>query len=347
MLLPQPRTDGSRQRATSIGGAALLMVVLYSGLRGTPIPALGSSREVIRQLDPLFVERYSAPPAPEAPEPDAGGDETTEAGTGRANLEQEVGIAIDELARRFGAAGSPAERDPTRGDAASVPGIEAAVEDARFRELFGDADEIASVATPIERPTVTRPAPNARGIAMVTGVPPSPDTAQSLGAGESIPITVEAPTARVGDTPATDVVIKDFEPESLDRSKVDVLADWMEAHPSRLPVGVQVHLNYIESFRTASVPVVTDGREFELYLMFNPSLSELHIMLVEGDRSVYLIDRGFQAQSRSLREGTIRRVNGEIVTVNSRAGAASSNRAREFYNIFLSWWEVAQREAGR
>jgi hypothetical protein len=28
--------------------------------------------------------------------------------------------------------------------------------------------------------------------------------------------------------------------------------------------------------------------------------------------------------------------------VDSRSGAASSDRARDFYNVFLSWWEVAK-----
>ena len=77
--------------------------------------------------------------------------------------------------------------------------------------------------------------------------------------------------------------------------------------------------------------------------MYNESLRELHIVLVEGDRSVYLIDRGFQAQSRSLREGTVRRIEGEIMTVDSQRRAASDDRAQEFYNIFLSWWETASR----
>ncbi len=81
--------------------------------------------------------------------------------------------------------------------------------------------------------------------------------------------------------------------------------------------------------------------------MFNESLRELHIVLVEGDRSVYLIDRGFQEQSRSLREGTVRRFEGEILAVDSRTGAASSDRAREFYNVFLSWWEVAKQDVSR
>ena len=102
-------------------------------------------------------------------------------------------------------------------------------------------------------------------------------------------------------------------------------------------------MNFQPSFLTAAESFTEGGRAWELYLMYNETLRELHIVLVEGESSVYLIDRDFQEQSRSLREGTVRRSGDEIVAVDSRAGAPSGERAQEFYDVFLAWWESAGR----
>ena len=118
-----------------------------------------------------------------------------------------------------------------------------------------------------------------------------------------------------------------------------------ELDDSDLPVGVRVHVNFEPTFLTSTALFASEGRNWELYLMFNQSLREVHLVLVEGNRSVYLIDRGFQEQSRSLREGTVRRTGGAIIAVDSQSGAASSDRARDFYNVFLSWWEVVKLDA--
>jgi hypothetical protein len=45
--------------------------------------------------------------------------------------------------------------------------------------------------------------------------------------------------------------------------------------------------------------------------------------------------------STYLREGVVRRDGRDIVAVNSRRDAASNERSREFYGLFLSWWEQA------
>ncbi len=343
MILPRPRNDTRRQRITALGGSLFLMVVLHAGLRGTPLPAFGSSRAVIRELNPLFVERYATPPPPEID--DAAPTEATEAPV-NARLEQEVGTAIDELVRRFAPGGVAAEGRARSGTpSVGTTGIEADPEAERFTELFGTAGDAAAVTAPRARATTTRGQVRAGGIGIETRrTTPARRDGADLGDPD---ISVETARSRSEDQPATEVVIKEYEAGSLNLSEVEVLAEWIEANPADLPVGVKVHLNYSPAFLTASMPLVTGTRELELYLMFNAGLRELHIVLVEDDRSVYLIDRGFQEQSRSLREGTVQRLEGEIVTVDSRAGAASSDRAREFYNIFLSWWDTAKRDVRR
>ena len=77
----------------------------------------------------------------------------------------------------------------------------------------------------------------------------------------------------------------------------------MRSNPAPLPVGVRVHMNYESTFLTSVVPFDSNGARWELFLMYNEVLRELHIVLVQGDRSVYLIDRGFLEQSRFSTRG--------------------------------------------
>jgi hypothetical protein len=261
-------------------------------------------------------------------------------------IDQEVVSAIDELTRRFGGSdgglgGSGVTRGAQTADA--LGGIETDPSESRFAEVFGGAgDPVTAVAPPGARTPPPRAATGGTGLEIGartqrTGAAPTVETRN-----DDVDIAVEAPTQRAArDDDVTDVVLREYGAENFDAFAVDALASWMHANTAELPVGVKVHLNYVPSFLTAAEPFAAGDRTFELYLMYNESLRELHIVLVEGDRSVYLIDRGFQAQSRSLREGTVGRVDGEIMTVDSQRRAAAGDRAREFYNIFLSWWEAA------
>ncbi len=347
MIVLQPRRDAKRRRLIVTSSTVFVMLGSYTGLRSTPVPAFGSGSAIIRQLDPLFVERYSAPPVPEPKDRRAEipKNEDEEAAT----LDHEVGSAIEDLARRFGGPDAPVRR-PNPGRDAQVSDLVANPVDDRFSAVFGERDDAAPLPTP--RPGATNRARAAGNIAgggggiALTTSRPGPDRVPAPN-GAAGPVVVEAGAGRAGEraVPATEVVIHDYQPDTFKRTDVALLTDWIQEHEAELPVGIKVHLRYQSSFLTASMPFQSDDRELELFLMFNPNLRELHIVLVEGDRSVYLIDRGFQEQSRSLREGTVRRLNGEIVAIDSHAGAASSDRAAGFYNIFLSWWEVAKTDA--
>jgi hypothetical protein len=327
-------------------GALLLMTCLYATLRGMPVPTLGSASDHVRKLDPLFLERYTAPPKPAAPT--AEDDEPAPEAASTSALDQEVGSAIDELTRRFGAAddgvgGTGVARDARAADA--LGGLEADPGESRFSEIFGGAGEELAPATP-PRARNPAPRPGADGGGLEVGARPQRREAAVAATAptDDIAITVEAPTQRAARAElATDVELKDYGAESFEAIAVDDLASWMRQHSAELPVGVRVHLNYFPSLLTAAEPFQAGDRQFELYLMYNEALRELHIVLVEGDHSVYLIDRGFQARSRSLREGIVGRIEGEIMTVDSQRRAASDERAQEFYNIFLSWWEAASR----
>lgn len=347
MIRPKPR---ERQSVPRVGALALTIALLFgaaASLRATSLPTFASGREIIRELDALMLERFAfiqpddAPPEEEVP---AAVEDVVE----EVSFEDEVGAAMAGLEELFGdetpltptAAGT---RDAVPDTDAST-GIQATDDDARFESLFGDRD--VSPTGRVGRPRPRRDAGSGLGIGInETLAQTEPGSTVAGSPADGPDVAVQTGTERE-EVDAPTVQINEYEAETFDGSEAQRLGAWMRSNPAPLPVGVQVHMNYEPAFLTSAVPFNSGGVRWELYLMFNEALRELHIVLVEGDRSVYLIDRGFQEQSRSLREGTVRRTNGRIMAVDSRSGAASGDRAREFYNVFLSWWETTKADAG-
>lgn len=356
MIRPKPRTGQGRLR----WGAALVTTALlfgaHAGLKAIPVPEFASGTAVIRQLDALILERFARANPPETTEevePEEAPEEAPPERVESVSFEQEVGQAMEELERRFSGDGDVASAIGQRGDdtpAAAAPGIAATETSDRFESLFGATDGVVVGGAGRGRAAQGRGGQNRAGAGLGLAIDQqvaAADTASGTPVAPAQGPAVAVETA-VGRTEAagSDVVIGAYDGESFDESEADRLTTWLRSNPSPLPVGVRVHVNFEPTFLTAAVPFNSDGRRWELYLMYNEALSELHIVLVEGDRSVYLIDRGFREQSRSLREGTVRRVDGTIVAVDSRTAAPSGDQAREFYNVFLSWWEAAKADAG-
>lgn len=353
MIKPKPKPSQAPSRAMATLLTAALMLGAYVGLKELAVPAFASSGDVIRELDPLVFERYAAPPPPDdAVTPSASeeepADEPEEPGE-VVSFDEEVGAAVEELERLF----TPDEAPPPTSDRpattteAGTPGIAEDVADDRFEALFGPGEgpDVGGAAA--------RGPGRAGGDRGGVGLGISERSAGDAGGPEEIadPASVTPDLGVLTETrreatAESEVVIGEFEPESFDGTAADRLAAWMREHEAALPVGVRAHVNFQPSFLTSAVPITADGREWELFLMFNESLRELHIVLVEGSRSIYMIDRGFQEESRSLREGTVRRSGGEIVAVTSRTASASSDRAQDFYNVFLSWWNAVKDDVG-
>lgn len=357
---PKPSPVGSRAMATVVTVALLLGA--WVGLKGTAVPAFASGRDVIRELDPLLFQRYAAPAVPEdeaeaETEPEEAPVEEPEVPAEVVSFDEEVGAAMEGLEDRFTSeplSTPAAERDAGgAGEGAGPAGIAEEVPDARFEALFGGGGDVVVEGAAARRSG--RASGDRGGVGLgITEQPSAAGATGVTGAGDRTRSGVaaagpalDAPTTtRREATAESEVEIGEFEPESFDGSAADRLATWMRRNPADLPVGVRAHVNFQPSFLTSVVPFTSEGREWELFLMFNESLRELHIVLVEGDRSIYMIDRGFQEESRSLREGTVRRVDGEIMAVDSRSVSASGERARDFYNVFLSWWESVSDDVG-
>jgi len=345
MIRPKSRPSTGKPRGVAITLTLVLMLGAHAGLKGIPVPAFASGRDMIRELDPLMFERYAAPAPEEVPEAteDAPPVDEAEQPETVLTLDQEVGLAMEELENLFSLddVALPEVERAASADETSAAGIDDEVANDRFESLFGAGDDALAGRAARGRNPQGRGGRAGVGVGINERVVTADeDTVASSTEGPAV--AVETAASRTEGAEASVVVIREFESDSFDGSEADVLATWMRSHAAELPIGVRVHMNYEAAFLTAAAPFSSEGREWELFLMFNESLRELHIVLVEDDQSVYLIDRGFLELSRSLREGTVRRVDGEIVAVDSRSGSASSDRARDFYNVFLSWWEAAK-----
>jgi len=349
MIRPKPRPGTALPRGLAVAVTFLVLLGAQAGLKGVAVPAFASGRDMIRELDPMLFERFAAPPPPE-PEAGAPQDEAPEEvleEPASLSFDQEVGMAMEQLEERFASepvAPTVGERSTGAADGAGT-GIAADVSADRFESLFGADDGVVVGRAGRGRATPDRDGEGGLGIDINERL--ADDTAATADSGGSGPdVSVSTGADRSDDAEASEVEISEFSSESFDGSEADRLALWMRTNPGALPIGVRVHVNYEPTFLTSTALFSSDGRNWELFLMFNESLRELHLVLVDGDRSVYLIDRGFQEQSRSLREGTVRRTGGRIIAVDSRSGAASSDRAQNFYNVFLSWWEAAKVDVG-
>jgi len=121
------------------------------------------------------------------------------------------------------------------------------------------------------------------------------------------------------------------------------LVEWMKNNPSELPVAVKQRMqrgNWDDGLLSSRVGISIGDRTFDLLLMCKEELYEVHIMLVESRAVTYLIDRSFRQQSTQLVTGTVSLgLDKDIQVVSSRMQPASDDRNKEFYSIFLSWWE--------
>lgn len=118
------------------------------------------------------------------------------------------------------------------------------------------------------------------------------------------------------------------------------LVVWMKQHPADFPEVAQRFMEKSPGDLTSLIHFQIGNRQFQMFLLCKEKLYEVRVCLLEGNESTYLIDRGFKEASSFLRVGSVNRhSNGNIISFNTTRKAASNARTREFYQLFLSWWE--------
>ncbi|MDZ4702250.1 MAG: hypothetical protein SH809_21250 [Rhodothermales bacterium] len=350
MILPEPRGDTAGRR-----GRALLTTVVFSGVcYGLLVAASYSidkpTRELFREVDfALF-----APPAPVlAPEPAASESEAPETAP-RETTREPNASAVSALDQLDLSAFLPQELDLPVEDAPEAtrsrqPSAGAAgVETADALSGIGDLSALDGLNT--AQPTGSRGRAGAgrtADIALASGAGGEGGTRLGEQVGGDTRVVGGQQARQVTGLqqgPAVERISLDALGDAYSNLEVRELIDWMKKNPAELPIGIRQLVRHRPSFLSSVASFSIDGKAYELYLMCKESLYEVHIVLVEQEEATYLVDRSFQKLSTYLREGGVRRDGRDIVAVNSRRDAASSEHSREFYGLFLSWWEQARTE---
>ena len=149
---------------------------------------------------------------------------------------------------------------------------------------------------------------------------------------------------------SVEVGLQELESFGDDYADVDfrALVEWMKLNSAELPVAVKQRMqrgNWDQSLLSSRVSFTIGDRSFDLLLMCKEELYEVHIMLVESVAVTYLIDRSFRQESNQLVTGSVSLgPDQDISVVSSRMRPASDQRNKEFYSIFLSWWDSVKNE---
>lgn len=153
------------------------------------------------------------------------------------------------------------------------------------------------------------------------------------------------PEAREEQPGPAEVDVRDLEDFGADYSDIGTmyfpLAEWMRRNSTELPVAVRRLMTdgrWDDNYLTSHTSFYIGDREYQLLLMTREELREVHIVLVQGNNAIYLIDRGFQQESNYLRVGQVGFRGDEIAEVDSEMRDAGREHTEEFYQIFLSWW---------
>lgn len=121
------------------------------------------------------------------------------------------------------------------------------------------------------------------------------------------------------------------------------LIAWMKRNPAEFPEIVKRFMQEAPEDLTSMVSFQIGGRRFQMFLMCKQKLFEVRVCLLEGNESTYLIDRGFKEKSSYLRVGSVNRSgDGKILSFGTARRAASDVRTKQFYQIFLSWWDTVK-----
>ena len=125
----------------------------------------------------------------------------------------------------------------------------------------------------------------------------------------------------------------------LQNAEAKRIIEWMWLTRSELPPGIQRHVDYQPGNLSSSAMLEQANEIWEIYLMARMPSEELHIVIVRGETSYYIVDPSFKREGRRYRLGVVRRSGGEITGITSEERAASSAEVSLHYEVFLAWWD--------
>lgn len=117
------------------------------------------------------------------------------------------------------------------------------------------------------------------------------------------------------------------------------IIQWIRLTESDLPPGIKRHVGYQSGNLSATALLEHEGASWEIYLMARMPSEELHVVIVRGSATYYVVDPSFKRDGRRFRLGVARRSGGQITGVTSEEHPASSSEATAHYDVFLAWWD--------
>ena len=117
------------------------------------------------------------------------------------------------------------------------------------------------------------------------------------------------------------------------------IIQWIRITESDLPPGIKRHVGYQPGNLSATALLEYEGKPWEIYLMARMPSEELHVVIVRGNATYYVVDPSFKRDGRRFRVGVARRSGGQITGITSEERAASSSEATAHYDVFLAWWD--------
>lgn len=127
---------------------------------------------------------------------------------------------------------------------------------------------------------------------------------------------------------------------------INELILWMKDHSTPFSSVVKRFMNYEKGNLTSQVKIRINNRVYDLYLLCKENILEVRICLVAGDKSILLIDSGFKETSNYLRKGAVKRsANNKISSFMTRQQTPTEVVTKEFYQIFLSWWDTIKTKS--
>ena len=325
MIFPEPRKDRLNQRGIAFFSTLVLAVVLYGLLLVSGVSIKEANRSVFREinLDGLLTRqiRLASVEAPNS------SNMLNLVGSTPQSVQEETNDSVEsEVEEEI-----PGEPVPEPN--LSTPRQSQQVKPPEEVEVPEDEPPVASnqpsvEPEPIPEPEV-QPGNNTVQAPIEASIEPEPATQTSGGAINSGKVSIERLSLAAFGADYKSLEIRE-------------IIDWMKQNPSELPKGIRQLVRFRPAFLSSVTSFNMDGKDYELYLMCKESLFEVHIVLVDEDEAIYLVDRSFQKLSTYLRKGKVRRTDDQnIVAV--RSNMASSTSSDEFYSLFLSWWDWAQK----
>lgn len=363
MITPSPREDkGERNQVAALATTALV-AILAGVLVAVQVPEVTTTRDLYRELDPDQIADMQ--PSPEV-EPEETPEETStdEEEAPEEAVEEETEpqksperVDLGDMAEQqddvdLGAEETPGETSeqsdvddkPTRIDAGEDVAQEEAGESGGF-DTFNDPSD-RSVPQGEERGG--EGGEDDEGIALARGErETSADDGAGFGEGGEVVGGGEGRASAEESGAAIEVGLQDIEEFGEDHQDIEMekLLEWLRQNPRELPPGVKQHVNYQSGNLASTVSFEAKGGSiYDLFIMVKEEIMEVHVVIVSGEDTRYLVDRSFTEEGRFFRVGSAQRDGENTITSIRSERRPLGEQSEEFYEVFLSWWEKAKQD---